>query len=508
MPARKSINPDLEIARDFAKFYGDPLSFVKYAFPWGSGPLKDYKGPRKWQQKFLNDLGKEVKDRKFNGVDAVAPIRVSTVSGHGSGKSALSAWLILYIMCTRPFCKGKVTANTADQLKTMTWAELGKWYNLLICKHWFEYNNSKGNMNIYHRDHTTTWRCDAMTAREENSESFAGLHANNSTPFYLFDEASAIPEKIFEVAQGGLKDGEPMMFLFGNGTRNTGFFRDTHGEYIDRWKTYQIDTRKVEGTNKPLIKEWIEDHGEDSDFVRVRVRGMFPNASSLQFIPMDVIAKCKGYKAPEPTRNDPVIMSVDVAREGDDNSVVRWRHGRDCSSIRPEEITETDSIRFATIISELCRPSNRNLGKKPDIIVIDASGVGAGYYDQLKVLGLPLFAFRGGEMATNDACALMRDQAWYNAREQMRMGVSIHPEDKKLLRELQACEAGQDLKGRIRLEAKKEMKKRLGRSPDHADAFVMGFAFNFDHYKVSQEIQVRGNNQLKSRKRLQEILGG
>lgn len=273
------------LADDMGRFFYDPLGFVMYAFEWGAGELDGFDGPDEWQKEFLTDWGEAIRTNNFDGVKPVEAYRCATSSGHGIGKSALTAWVILYIMSTRPFCKGVVTANTSEQLRTKTWGELGKWKKRCITGHWFEYNNGKGNMNIYHVDHMESWRCDGQTCREENSESFAGLHAANSSPFYIFDEASAVPDKIWEVAEGGLTDGEPFWFAFGNPTRNTGRFRECFRKFKHRWRRKQIDSRLAKMTNKELIEEWRNDYGEDSDFFKVRVRGLFPSASDLQFIP-------------------------------------------------------------------------------------------------------------------------------------------------------------------------------------------------------------------------------
>jgi hypothetical protein len=134
---------------------------------------------------------------------------------------------------------------------------------------------------IYQREHPETWFCSAQSCREENSEAFAGQHAANSSSFYVFDEASAIPDRIFEVAEGGLTDGAPMMFLFGNPTRNTGkFYRTTYGSEQTRWKSRAIDSRTCSLPNQVQIAEWLEDYKEDSDFFRVRVRGLPPSRAS------------------------------------------------------------------------------------------------------------------------------------------------------------------------------------------------------------------------------------
>ena len=174
-------------------------------------------------------------------------------SGHGIGKSAITGWIVTWIMCTRPFSQGTVTANTFQQLDTKTWSQIRKWMKLSVASHWFTIGASK----IYHNDYPESWFCSAQTCREENSEAFAGQHAANSTSFYINDEASAIPDIIFEVQDGGLTDGEPMQFNFGNPTRNTGRFRECWRKFRHRWKTYKVDSRDVQITNKEYLNSYF-----------------------------------------------------------------------------------------------------------------------------------------------------------------------------------------------------------------------------------------------------------
>ena len=270
-----TVNPDREIARDIRKYKADPLGFVLFAFPWAEPgtPLEHHSGPDTWQAQFLLDLGAEVRQRNFNGTTPVQAIRTAVSSGHGVGKSTLVAWLVLWIMSTRPHARGTITANTFNQLETKTWAQIRKWAKLALNAHWF----SVSERSLSFRGSPETWACSIQTCRVENSEAFAGQHAADSTSFYIFDEASGIPDQIFEVAEGGLTDGEPMIFLFGNPTQNSGkFHRVVFGAERDRWNSRTIDSRQSSLTNKQQIAEWIEDYGEDSDFVRVRVRGLDP----------------------------------------------------------------------------------------------------------------------------------------------------------------------------------------------------------------------------------------
>ena len=259
---------ELKLAKTVGRFKQDPLGFVMFAFPWSTDSTiqickleEPYKsrfgceyGPDKWACDFLDEWGKDIKANGFNGSTPVDAILKAVSSGHGIGKSAMTSWIILFILSTRPLSKGTVTANTSEQLKTKTWAELGKWRKKCITGHWFEYNNGKGNMNIYNPSNKEEWRCDGQTCREENSESFAGQHCPTATSFYIFDEASAIPDKIWEVAEGGLTDGEPMWFAFGNPTRNTGRFRECFRKFRKRWRTRFIDSRNVQITNKKKLQ--------------------------------------------------------------------------------------------------------------------------------------------------------------------------------------------------------------------------------------------------------------
>lgn len=152
-----------QLAEDIQSFYDDPLGHVMYSYPWDEGPLRGRKGPQIWQTEYLLEVGEQVLERGFDGIAPVPPQQHSTASGHGIGKSALVAWLIRWIMDTRPMAKGIVTANTGEQLRTKTWAELAKWHGMGITAHWWALNSSAGAMNYYHKDYREQWRCDAQT---------------------------------------------------------------------------------------------------------------------------------------------------------------------------------------------------------------------------------------------------------------------------------------------------------------------------------------------------------
>lgn len=463
---------DMEIASDCASFYADPYGWVMWAFPWGSGELEGQLGPDEWQKEFLLDWGRQIKERGFDGVIPVAPIQFGIASGHGIGKSALSAWIILFLKSTRPHSKGIVTANTSDQLRTKTWSELGKWRKLCITGHWFEYNNGRGSMSIYRIGHSETWRADAQTCREENSESFAGLHAAGSTPYYLFDEGSAVPDKIYEVAEGGKTDGEPMHFVFGNPTRNQGKFHEIFHGQKHRWTVKQIDSRTAKMTNKPLIDEWITDYGLDSDFVRVRVLGRFPKAGDMQYIPNDVVHDAQ-HRVAQYRPEDPLILGIDCARGGEDDNFLQFRRGYDARSEItykiPGEKTR-DSMRFVSKVADVI---NRH---KPDVTFVDQGAMGGPIGDRLRQLGYNVIDVGFGDNASDEVKYKSRTaEMWARMREWLYRGGAIK-DNPRLEKELTDRMYGHNDKDQLLMERKKDMKARGLSSPDWADALALTFA--------------------------------
>jgi hypothetical protein len=501
------------LADDLAGFYDDPLGYVMYIFPWDTEksiqmvklapeyrerfPNCEY-GPDVWACEFLDQWGAEIKKRGFTGEKAVDPIQFSTASGHGIGKSVLAAWIVKFIMDTRPFSQGTVTANTDTQLRTKTWATLGAWHKLSLTVDRFQFNTGRGAMSFFNKDHPDKWKCTAQTCREENSESFAGQHASNATSFYIFDEASAVPDKIFEVREGGLVTGEPMTFDFGNPTRNSGkFFEQCVGKLKHRYIVRQIDSRTVAITNKELHKRWIEDNGIDSDFVKVRIRGMFPSAGNLQFIPtVDVEAAME--RDTFVSKFSPLIIGVDVARFGDDETVIYPRIGDDARSFAPTSARGRyrglDTVQVTGKVIETIKHFEA-LGKSVSGLFVDEGGIGSGVVDQLRHLGYPVTGVQfGGGAVDKQLYRFKSDEMWGKMKEALHTRLAI-PLASRNANAVEANDTGTVLKdqltqrefgytllgNKIHLEAKKEMKERLGgdfSSPDVADALALTFAMD------------------------------
>jgi hypothetical protein len=465
---------DLALLAEMGARANSPLDWVDFSFPWGSGELERFDGPDTWQKKFLVDLGEEITDRGFDGFETVLPVLQAVGSGHGVGKSALVAWLILFIMSTRPLCRGVVTATTATQLASKTVPELSKWLRRCITSDWFRLTTGRGSMRLVHRDprFREEWRTDFQTCREENSEAFAGQHAITSSSFYIFDESAGVPDKIWEVSEGGTTDGEPFWFAFGNRTRSVGRFHECWGKFSHRWLKYNVDSRDSRFTNKDKIREWEYDYGPDSDFFRVRVLGLPPRAASTQFISEDIIREAQRRRVGTAI-DEPLVMGVDVARHGGDRSVIRFRKGRNANIIAPirEEYTDNLSV-FADQVAELI------LKYKVDACFVDGGGLGAGVVDILThrhMMYMKVWEVNFGGGSSDRRYFNKRSQMWGNGRDWLKTGEIDDSDD--LRQDLIIQEYLTDPKSRtIRMVGKETMRDLGIRSTDDADALFLTLA--------------------------------
>jgi hypothetical protein len=462
------------LADEIGACYADPLRFVMLAFPWGEKgtPLENYSGPVGWQREYLIDLGREIRERKFDGVNAVTPIRMAVASGHGIGKSALVGMLCNFVLSTRPHCQGTVSANTFPQLESKTWAQIRKWAEMSITRHWFNITSTR----ISHLASPETWFVSAQTCREESSEAFAGQHAANSTSFYILDEASAIPDKIWEVASGGLTDGEGWFLCFGNPTRNSGaFYRACFGSDRDRWNHRSIDSRECVLTNKQQIAEWLADYGgEDSDFVRVRVRGLPPSASELQFIDAARVQAAQKRQV-EALDDEPLIAGFDVSGGGKAWNVIRFRRGLDARSIPPVQISG-EAGRDRSVLIGVAAEAMRGThgGRKIAVMFVD-SAFGAPVVERLHTLGFDnVIEVNFGGPSPDHHQANQRAYMWARMKDWLLRGAI--GDDSKL--EIGLCGPGYHInrQNKLVLESKQDMQKRGEASPDDADALALTFA--------------------------------
>lgn len=455
-----------ELINEVAAYDKDPLGFVRFIFPWGTGELEGYQ-LEQWQIDTFDYIGKCLRN-EVPGRTPDDPILIAIASGHGIGKSAFLSMLEIWAQSTMADTRSITTANTDTQLRNKTWPELGKWHRLAINSEWFKFEAT--SLVSSDKAHERSWRADSVAWSKVRPEAFAGLHNRGKRILLKFDEASAIDDKIWEVAEGALTDAntQKIWIAFGNPTRATGRFRDCFGKYRHRWWTKQIDSRTVSISDKKQIARWIEDRGIDSDFVKVRVRGEFPNISEKQFISTDLVEAARGKKLDPKNYNfAPKIIAVDPAWQGGDEITIGIRQGL-LYRILATYTKNDDDVFLANRIAEF------EDEEEADAVLIDL-GYGTGIYSAGKALNRTWQLVSFGEASSTPGFLNKRAEMYGKVKEFLKQGGSI-PDDPQLAEELSTIETGPGrLDGQIALEPKDAFRSRQGYSPNRSDNIALSF---------------------------------
>jgi hypothetical protein len=407
--------------------------------------------------------------------------------------SSIVAWLILWGMGTRNDTRIVVTANTENQLRTKTWPELAKWYRLFIARHWFRITAT----GLFSVDpaHELSWRADAIPWSETNPDAFSGLHNQGLRLIVIMDEASSIADVIWERIEGAMtdRDTEILWCVFGNPTLNTGRFRECFDQMAHRWRRHNIDSRNVKISNKNQIAEWLADYGEDDDWFRVHVRGVFPRFGTRQFISSETVrAAMDSNRLIQPTVYDPLICGVDVARYGDAKTCIAFRRGRDARTVPLTRMHGVDTMDVAARIMSLYEEHH------PDALFVDEGGVGGGVVDRLRMLRYPVIGVQFGARADNNRDIGGGRNNYYNKRSEMWgllrdwLPGGMLQDDKELREGLVAPEySHRSVNGvdAILLEKKEDVKRRLPLvSLDEADSLALTFAYEVQKTDHTQTI--------------------
>lgn len=458
-------DPNDDIIELAAQCQFDPDVWSRLAWDWGHGALAEYDGPRAWQQ----DINRVIRDHLADPKTRFEPLQISVASGHGIGKSAEMGMLSNWAMSCWDDAKVLMTANTEPQLRTKTAPEVGKWFKMSLTASWFDVQA----MSIKSRDpmHGDSWRMDFLTWSEHNTEAFAGLHNKGKIILLLFDEASKIHDKVWEVAEGAMTDENTVIIwvVFGNPTRNSGRFRECFRRFRHRWIGRQIDSRTVEGTNKKYLQKLVDDHGEDSDVVKYRVRGQFPAQSAMQFISADDVDKARArHLRKEQYAFAPVILGVDPAWTGDDKLEIMLRQGLYSKSLASLPRNDND-VEVANLIARL------EDEYQADAVFVDA-GYGTGIVSAGSVMGRSwrLIWFSGKPIDTG--FLNKRAEIWGTGKKWIKAGGAIDPKDEDLYQDLIGPETVPRLDGKVQLESKEDMKDRGLPSPNKGDALMLTFA--------------------------------
>ena len=402
-------------------------------------------------------------------------------SGHGTGKSAFLSWVILWMLTTRTQVVVPCTAPSAHQLFDVLWQELRRWLSRMPTHIELEGGTQvlmgaaleMTNDRLFVRGRTYDYAV-ARTARVENPDALQGFHAENVC--YVIDEASGVPEEVFQVAEGALTGSGSRAVLAGNPTRLDGYFYDLFnrqgmgsGWHLLHWSS--VDSPLVDGG---YAERLAQRYGVGSNVYRVRVLGEFPTAEADQFIPLEVVLRCVGRDMPE---GSPVVWGLDPAYTGADETVLCARHGMVVKWVYT--VRDMDTMQVVNWV--INRYHDTRSAERPEVIVVDMNGFGAGVFDRLRELRYPVMGVRLGERpSSKEVYKNLRAELWGLLKGLLESRAISLPDDDDLVAQISALKYLITDKGVIQLEKKSDLRRRLGVSPDRADALVLTLAYRPD----------------------------
>lgn len=415
-------------------------------------------------------LGAEPTPQQWEASRAlVAKRRVSIRSGHGTGKSTLQAWTILWFLAVRPNAKVPVTAPTSHQLEDVLWAELARWHRRFKERmpqygEAFEWTKSRYECKAAPAESFAV----ARTSRPEQPEALQGFHAENL--LFLIDEASGVPDEVFQVAEGALSTDGAYVLMAANPTRMEGYFYDSHHRMRDRWAALHWNAEESPLVSPDYIADMAAKYGTESAIYRIRVRGDFAgNPDGV--IPLHVVEQAVGR--PVQPFGD-VVWGVDVARFGEDRTALCKRRGN--TMLEPiKSWRGKDTMQTAGMIKNEYDATHAK--QRPIAILVDVIGLGAGVVDRLNEMGLPVKGVNVAESpSVEDQYARLRDELWFKARDWFFGRDVTMPQDEALIAELTLPSFRVLSTGKKQVESKDDLKRRGVTSPDLADAFCLTFA--------------------------------
>ena len=446
------MNPEISV---ILRWRDDPLLFVRDMFGVE---------PDTWQGEALLSLAKED--------------RVAIRSGHGVGKSALMAWTILWWMLTRFPCKVACTAPTSHQLSDVLWGEIAKWHNRLDPA-WKDLLVVKTD-RVELKDAPMESFSVARTARKEQPEAFQGFHSENM--LFIIDEASGVEDIIFQVGQGAMSTKGAKTLMAGNPTRSQGYFYDAFNVMREQWHTIKVSCSDSKMVDPQFVEDMRKQYGDDSDIFRVRVLGDFPKADDNTVIPLDLCEAAVNRDVA--VVEGKMIWGVDVARFGADKTALAKR--RKNHLVEPIRTWQGKDL-MQTVGLLVSEYENAKPGDRPDMILVDSIGVGAGVVDRLREQGYPVRGINVGESSpvNSDKFMRLRDELWWRCREWLESKEVRIPDQQELIGDLTTPTYEMLSTGKIKIEGKADIKKRLPRSPDMADALCLTFAVSDRRFKKS-----------------------
>lgn len=394
-------------------------------------------------------------------------------SGHGVGKSALLAWAILWFTCTHFPCKVPCTAPTKHQIEDVLWGELALWRRKMKkgLAEMFEVTSERLYMKLAPEECYAV----ARTARAENPDALQGFHSENI--MFVVDEASGVPDEIFQPLEGALSTPGAKSIMAANPTRTRGYFYDSHHRNRAQFCTTRVSCEDSSRVSPAYIKKMLEQYGRESNVFRVRVLGEFPHEAADVLIPLSAAESAVERDVGESEHILP-IWALDVARYGECLNALCKRRGKRMQ----EPIKTWGNVSTMVTVGELAREYEMTpVADRPHEIIVDVIGVGGGVVDRAIELGLPVRGVNVGEAPPRSEVARyqnLRAWLWWQMREWfMSQGVYIPRENSDMLiSELTDVHYSLTSSGKIAIEGKKDMLERGVPSPDRADSLMLTFA--------------------------------
>lgn len=429
-------------------------------------------------------LGIELMAHQKNILKAIAQKkrRIALRSGHRVGKTMLLAIISLWHLVTKYPQKTIVTAPTSGQLFDALYAEI-KSLARKLPPFIYELFNWLAEEITLKADPDGSF-LSARTASPENGESFQGIHSENV--LFIWDEASGIDERLFNAARGSMAAPNAYQILAGNPVRLNNTFHRAFTVNADLFVKFVISSVGLKTVDPDFIKEVADTFGEDSNEYRVRVLGEFPDTEDESYIPTTLVRAARKRAIVVPSMAA-VVYGVDPARQGDDRTVITRRRGLHVLEDQ-KVLTKKNTMQVVGEIVAMAledqnrlvdefKAAGRNLLFLPPVpaaIIVDVIGIGAGVVDRLLELGYNVIAVNVSETATSEPlCHRERDALWKRFKEFLELGRCRIPDDDQLENELTAAHYVYDSNAVLKIEGKKEMKKRIGRSPDKADSAML-----------------------------------
>lgn len=426
--------------------------------------------PDGWQMDALNDLAENSK--------------VAIKSGQGVGKTGMEAVVLLWFICCFPFPRIVATAPTKQQLHDVLWSEISKWQTQsTLLSEILKWTKTY----IYMRNYEKRWFAVARTATKP--ENMQGFHARNM--LFIVDEASGVADPIMEAILGTLSGENNKLLMCGNPTRTSGTFFDAFNADRLIYKCHTVSSVDSPRTNKENIESLIRKYGEDSNVVRVRVKGEFPKQEDDVFIMLSLVEHCTMLDLPDDALIKRISLGVDVARYGNDETVIASNIGGKITlpaMFRGQSLMTTTGKIVQMYREIICKyPLYR--GKV--YINIDDTGLGGGVTDRLveikqeeklgRMVIVPINAagkvpdnvMWDGTVKASDIYENLTTYLWGTVKELMQSESLTLQNDNELVAQLSCRKYRLTSRGKIILESKDEMKKRGIDSPDRADAVAL-----------------------------------